>query len=44
MCMMCDGWTLEEMLEDQAARIERDGWLVIGVEARRPWLLHDRAR
>ena len=40
---MCDGWTLDEILEDYAARIRQGECILQGVEARRPWLLHDRA-
>ena len=37
MCMICDGWTYEEFLEDLHDRVQRFGWALQGVEARPPW-------
>jgi hypothetical protein len=39
---MCDGWTLDEIVEDQAAVIEQRGWVLQAVDARRPWILQHR--
>ena len=33
---------MDELLEDYAARIAQGSFVIQGVEARRPWLLHDR--
>ncbi len=37
MCVICDGWTYEEALDDLHHRVERFGWALQGVEAPRPW-------
>lgn len=37
MCAICDGWTYEEFLDDLHERVQRFGWALHGVEARRPW-------
>jgi len=37
MCSICDGTTYEEALEDLHECIDRYGWAVQGVEARRAW-------
>jgi hypothetical protein len=34
---MCDGWTLDEAHADLHERKERFGWVLQGVEGRRPW-------
>lgn len=38
MCLLCEGWTVEQVTERYISMIEQDGYVMIGFEAPTPWV------